>query len=184
MKYYILTWITVKIPSCLMAQVLVEPITVPKPISRIMTKYHPKLIAEDTATEIFSYLRDNLAWGEGVRSKYGFTRQAAPMQLGENEILDAIILDTFVKLEVTAARLLGIYVNYYRDGNDWCPNHTHKDTKQIVISLGATRHLQVGTKEYPMGNGDVIIFGASLHGVAKEPECKQGRISIALLMDK
>lgn len=153
-------------------------------MTRIMTEYHAKLIPKETANFVFGYLRDNIAWGEGVRSRKGFTRQATPMQLGEDQVLDFIVTEAFEQLKTPMPEVQFAYVNYYRDGNDWCPNHTHPGTKQMVISLGATRQLLVGKKKFPMGNGDVIIFGASLHGVEKEPECKEGRISIALFLNK
>src|SRR6185437_2683573 len=50
---------------------------------------------------------------------------------------------------------------------------------QCVISLGTTRILKVGKKNYQMGNGDIIFFGSSSHGVLKEPGITTGRISIA-----
>ena len=149
-----------------------------------MTKHHPKLIREDVATNVFIHLRDNIEWEDGVPSKKGFTRKAKPMQFGDDPVLDFIIFEAFEKLEINSRKLQFIYLNYYRDGEDWCPVHTHPGTKQMIISLGTVRQLLVGTKEYPMGNGDVIIFGASGHGIAKDPQCKEARIAIALFLDK
>jgi hypothetical protein len=78
--------------------------------------------------------------------------------------------------------ILGVYINYYRDGNDWTPNHSHPKQVQLIISLGATRTLTIGKKDYLMESGDVAIFGSSIHGIRKEPEVKEGRISIATFM--
>ena len=75
-------------------------------------------------------------------------------------------------------------LRYYRDGNDWTPNHTHKDTTQVIISLGTTRALTVGAKSYNMARGDVAMFGSSLHGVAKDTAVLDGRISIALFINR
>ena len=64
----------------------------------------------------------------------------------------------------------------------WTPNHSHKDTHQLVVSLGVTRTLQVGEKKYSMVNGSAIIFGSSIHGVPKDETVTGGRISIATFM--
>lgn len=153
-------------------------------VARISTQHYPKLIDPDQATEIYKYLRDNIAWVDGIRSRRGPTRKACPMALGQDDILDAVILETFHLLKMKEVKLVGIYLNYYRKGSDFTPNHSHPGMKQVVISLGATRVLTVGTKSYPMGNGDVIIFGSSVHGIPEDPTCQEGRISIALFIEK
>lgn len=152
--------------------------------TRVLTTYHPKIIDADGSTAIYEYLRDNIKWVDGIRSKQGFTRKAKPMTIGEDEILDSVIVQALNKIGVTEAAVYGIYLNYYRDGNDWTPNHSHPGMKQVVISLGATRTLTMGKGSHTMSNGDVIIFGSSIHGVPKDPNCKDGRISIAMFLAK
>lgn len=78
--------------------------------------------------------------------------------------------------------ILGVYLNNYENGLMYTPMHKHADTIQLVISLGATRTLKVGTKEYRMKNGDAVVFGSSIHGVPQEPSVTEGRISIATFM--
>lgn len=151
---------------------------------RIMTKYHPKLIDSDRATAIFEYLKNNIAWIDGINSYNGFTRKAKPMTLGENDIVDTIIAETFQLLGMKEIVLYGIYLNYYRNGEDYTPSHCHKGMKQLIISLGSTRTLIVGNKSYNMSNGDVIIFGSSMHGIPKDHNCNDARISIALFLNK
>lgn len=73
-------------------------------------------------------------------------------------------------------RYEGAYLNLYRDGRDI---HSHQ-TAQIVISLGATRVLKVGSKEYSTENGDMIIFGKSNHELLPDETVHTARISIAL----
>lgn len=150
----------------------------------VPTKYYAQVIEHHRSHLIFEYLRDNIEWIDGVKSYKGFTRKAKPISLGENDIVDAIIADVIQLIGMKQISLYGIYLNYYRDGEDYTPNHSHIGMKQIVISFGATRKLTVGTKSYNMCNGDVIIFGSSLHGVPKDPDCKDARISIALFLDK
>ncbi len=55
--------------------------------------------------------------------------------------------------------------------------------KQLIISLGESRTLTIGSKEYNMENGDVEIFGSSYHSVPKNPEITKGRISIAVFIN-
>ena len=52
----------------------------------------------------------------------------------------------------------------------------------MVISLGATRTLNVGKTAYQMHSGDLIMFGSDEHGVPREPQVLEGRISIATFM--
>lgn len=63
----------------------------------------------------------------------------------------------------------------------YTPNHSHRGTHQLVLSLGGERTLNVGKTEYVMRGGDAIIFGSSVHGVKKEPGAEP-RISIATFM--
>lgn len=151
----------------------------------IYTKYHPGLLTIDHATALYEYFKDNIAWEDGIKSRvHGFTRKAKPMQLGMDPVLDATITTVLTEMKIYRTGIYGVYLNYYRDGNDFTPNHSHPGMKQIVISLGASRQLTMGSSSYEMKNGDVIIFGSAIHGIPKEPRCKEGRISIALFLEK
>lgn len=77
---------------------------------------------------------------------------------------------------------MGICINYYVDGTMYAPNHSHKGSHQLVLSLGVTRTLTVCKKEFAMNNGSSIIFGGSIDGVSKEPLVSTGRISIAAFL--
>lgn len=151
---------------------------------RIKTVHFKGLLAKDVADELYDYLNQNIKWEDSIKAKakgYKPSRLGKALAVGENERVDETI---FAVLEAAKLpynlMLLGIYLNYYRDGNDMSPVHSHPKQCQVIISLGATRILTVGKKEYHLGNGDVIIFGSSPHGVPIMPEVKDGRISIAL----
>lgn len=151
------------------------------------TKYVEDLIDEETANNLYVTLHDTIQWEDGVKSKYGFTRKAKPLSLEDEDaqILLPYILEAIQKLKPSGVEtygILGIYLNLYEDGKMYTPNHSHPKQHQIVISLGAERTLKVGTKSFKMKNGSAIIFGASIHGVPKEPEVTKGRISIATFM--
>lgn len=134
------------------------------------------------ATNLYNSLLYGIEWEEGVRSKKGFTRMAKPLSYGETTEIDTIINKTLKLMTDTDYFIEGIYLNYYKDGESWTPSHTHPGTHQLVISLGATRLLQVNKRDILMENGDAVIFGSSAHGVPKDPTITEGRISIATFM--
>ena len=143
----------------------------------------------NTCDSLYDYLKDNIKWGEGIKSKNRHTRSAKSYN---PEDFIELIIDDFPEVVATISDIIvrfsgrkqwaGLYLNYYKDGNDWTPNHKHPGTTQIVISLGETRTFQYGKKDILSENGDIFIFGSGIHGVAKEPAVKKGRISIALFM--
>ena len=150
--------------------------------TRVMTKYYPEVIDQFSASRTYIYLKDNIKWEEGVRSKNGFTRLAKALSIGDNQVVDDILTQVLTKLGLhNQYAILGIYLNYYKDGTHYTPSHSHKGMTQLVVSLGTSRTLKVGAKDYRLNNGDAIIFGASAHSVPQE-NTNEGRISVATFM--
>lgn len=145
------------------------------------TIFKKEVINPDVATNLYNLLKWNIEWQDGVRSKSGFTRKAKPLCYGQMKEIDDIIDIALISLTNVQYDVESIYLNYYENGSSWCPSHSHKGTHQLVISLGETRTLKVGTKSYDMSNGDTIIFGSSAHGVPKD-NTVNGRISIATFL--
>jgi hypothetical protein len=145
------------------------------------TKYIKSVLDNESANELFQYLKNSIQWQEGIRSRKGFTRKAKPLEYGENTKVDNAIDKALQKFK-NKYNILGVYLNYYEDGNMWTPNHTHKGTQQLVLSLGCKCDLIIGKNTFTMENGSAIIFGSSIHGVPKDPSVTQGRISIATFM--
>lgn len=156
--------------------------------SRVVTRHFPGLINADVASSIYELLKKNVQWEEGIKSRKGFTRLAKSIDPSQVDDLVTSVVMELIETACTEAKMVGtfaihgVYINYYRDGDMWTPNHTHPKTCQMIISLGATRTLQVGKKNFKIKNGDAMIFGSAIHGVPKEPEVKEGRISIATFM--
>ena len=150
--------------------------------NRLTTKHVPSFLDEKEATELYNYLRDTVQWEDGIRSRHGFTRKAKPLQIGDVPRVDQVVFDAINNVCEKDYVLLGIYLNYYEDGKMYTPNHTHKGQHQIVLSLGATRTLNVGKKAFELRNGDLITFGSSIHGIPKDDTVQKGRISIATFM--
>ena len=141
---------------------------------------HP--VDDELARRLFLFLKFNMEWEDGPRSRKGYTRKAKPLNIGDIEEVDIVIMDSLTKVSKISYEIHGIYLNYYEDGNMWTPNHSHPGTHQLVVSLGATRTLTVGKKKYQMDNGDTVLFGSAIHGVPKDESVKHGRISIATFM--
>src|SRR3990167_1590017 len=158
--------------------------------TRISTSYHPKMISEDRATNLYNFLARKISWTAGVKSVQGFTRFAYSMGALYDEMLDTetanslydIMSGTLKTLGISPDMCLGAYLNWYKDGSHWTPNHSHKDRQQVIISLGATRRFELSKKSYNLGNGDVIVFGSGIHGIPKDPTVRTGRISIAMFL--
>nr|QBK84892.1 MAG: alkylated DNA repair dioxygenase [Pithovirus LCDPAC02] len=151
-----------------------------KPV-RCYTTFKENIISTNFATDLYEYLRDNITWEDGIKSRKGFTRKAKSLSMCDNPRIDSVIITALHELIKQEYAVLGIYLNYYRNGEMWTPNHSHKGTHQLVISLGATRTLNIAKKSYEMTNGSAIIFGSSTHGVPKDKSIN-GRISIATFM--
>lgn len=134
------------------------------------------------ADALFVVLKDEIPWEDGIKSKKGNTRKAYACNMGDFEEVDMAITQCLDKIAKIDYAILGVYLNYYRDGNDWTPNHNHPGSHQLVISLGATRQLDVAKKSYQMTSGSAIIFGSAQHGVPKIPDFAGERISIATFM--
>lgn len=151
--------------------------------TRCATEYKECVVAPDSAEAAYIYLRDQMQWREGVRSKRGPTRRACPLGPGDDAVVDNL---ANLAIEALATKynyvVAGIYLNYYEDGGMWTPNHSHPGSHQVVVSLGAERPLTVAGKTFMMKSGSAIIFGSATHGVPKFPTAAGGRISIALFL--
>lgn len=150
----------------------------------VKTQYFKEVFDKDNSVEMFNYLRYNTQWEEGIRSKKGFTRLAKSINPSEDDIILNILVTAFKKLNLKNLFVYGCYLNFYKDGEYYTPNHTHPGTIQLVISFnedGRERILTVGKKDYLLENGSCVIFGSSAHGIPKAKD-KKGRISIATFM--
>ncbi len=150
------------------------------------TQIFPSILPKDYADNLFSYLKNNVKWEAGVKSKrYGFTRLAKAIADIDSTfpILRDVIKFVMVNMKIDSLyEPYGIYLNYQQNKDHWTPMHSHADTIQMVISLGYTRDFVIGTKTYKLNSGDACIFGTSSHGVPKSKVDVGERISIAVFM--
>lgn len=165
----------------------VKTVKTVKTFKTVKTTVYRGLIDEKESKEMYKYIKKSVKWKNEIKSRgKNDTRKSCaypfPTYNPENEdsTISQFIISVFCKLKLPDnLEHLGVYLNYYKNGNDFTPSHSHQGQLQVVISLGATRKLIISKKEYYLKSGDVIVFGSSVHSVPKESDVKRGRISIA-----
>lgn len=154
---------------------------------RTKTTSYKNCIDSDRAWCLYYALEEGLPWAKTIKSKGKPTRFG--YALGDDidphlfYSINTLLNEVLDILKIDKSRCRNVYFNYYQNGNDFTPGHSH-ETDQVIISLGATRTLTIGKRKFPMNNGDVIVFGKSDHSVPKEPWITEGRISIALFLER
>lgn len=136
-------------------------------------------LSQENADSLFSFLTtiEDKEYDNNIKSKGKFTRYGKALTSEEYSIIYPYIES--VLNELKNFHVLGGYINKYSDGNMWTPNHSHKGTWQLVISVGATRDFLLSKKIRKVKHGDCILFGSSVHGIPKDETCTEERFSIA-----
>lgn len=159
-------------------------------MSRFSTQYYPSLIPRTEADQYYEYLRYTIPWSDGIYSTRAgrVTRQAYSMpstsiRTEYDRVLQGLITYCSARVTLPYSHItLGNYVNHYRNGQEWAPSHSHRGQVQMIVSLGTTRNLLIGSKTYPLHSGDVITFGSSTHQIPIQSKVSTGRISLATFM--
>ena len=161
-----------------------------KPMTLNLLMYRAHALDDSLATELYRRLLDMAPWkkADEIRSrKTGFTRKARKVGITDQLFIELIpYVEDILKTFGRSYAILGLYLNWYENGQSYTPSHTH-ETDQLVISLGATRILRVGSQDFPMKHGDAVLFGTQPHSVPQETlhtdsRFPEGRISIATFM--
>ena len=152
-------------------------------MSKCKTTFLKRAVDGDITSCAFGLIDSNTTWTEAPRSKLGRTRQGGQVRMDSfiGEFILNLVMGVMKKMSTQNYIIHGIYLSKYKDGRDWTPNHSHKGTHQLVISLGETRTLFVSKKPYPMEDGDAVLFGSAIHGIPKS-DSSGVRISIATFM--
>ncbi len=152
------------------------------------TQHVKGFIESKLATTLYNTLKTETKWHDAIKknSRKAFSVPSSSLLEYVPDVSGELlqIIQYGMLKHAPNTTLLGIYYNYYRNGNDHTPNHSHPGTIQMIFSLGETRKLIVGKKEIKMKNGDLAVFGSSIHGVPKEENRENGRISIALFLKR
>ena len=171
-------------PIKLIIEKPIKPIKLIKP--KTFTKHFKQLFTNQEATNLFDYLKNNVKWQNSIYSSKAkqITRLGKSVSINNDHMIKWSITEAIDRMKLDNYIICQTYVNYYRNGEDFAPNHSHPDTVQLIISLNepdGDRILNVGKNVYYLNNGDTIIFGSSTHGVPKQPN-KKARISVATFM--
>ncbi len=166
-------------------------------------RYYPSLIDPSEADGLFRYLLENTPWK--TETMWMYDREVdVPRLVYAYRPGDALPHQVAaVKTDVEAAlgeRFNSVGLNYYRSERDsvaWHNDHldelVHRPTIAL-LSLGATRRMQVRTKAQPRRMHSVDLEAGSLfvmsgraqefweHTVAKSPRPSDARISVAFRM--
>ena len=153
--------------------------------------YRAHAIKDSLASELYRRLLDMSPWLQSneIRSRRtGFTRKARKVGVDDPLFIELVpYVESVLKLLDRSYTILGLYLNWYENEQSYTPSHRH-ETDQLVIFLGATRILRVGSRDFSMEHGDAVLFGKQLHSVPRgnslpaSPRFPQGRISIATFM--
>lgn len=82
----------------------------------------------------------------------------------------------------STARGYTVKMNWYPDGVSQVTDHRH-DNWTILVSLGASRVLNIDYARISMDDGDVILFGTQKHGVPVAAPSQGGRLSLVLMFE-
>lgn len=158
-------------------------------MEKCKTQIIENAISKEEANNLYNYLKDNVPWVESIRSKKdkengGFTRLGCSIDIEDYPNIEVTLHNIINKISQNyKGYIIGdIYLNWYKNGTMWSPNHSHKGVHSLVISLGATRKFVLGKKVINVKNGDAVMFGTAVHGIPKQPEVTEGRISIAAFL--
>jgi alkylated DNA repair dioxygenase AlkB len=161
--------------------------------------YYPAVVGPEEASRLFEWLQANAAWSSETMWMYDHmvdvprlvARYAAgdlpPLLAAARERVEAFLGERFTS----------VGLNYYRDGRDsvaWHSDHLEEMPPQptiALLSLGATRRMQVRTKRRPRVVHGIDLDAGSLfvmsgrsqefweHTIAKSPRPSDARISVA-----
>lgn len=154
-------------------------------MSKVNTQHLQGIFPPDYSQLVYEYLLGGVKWHENVPSKDIYHTHLVATQ--DPNDADPFLLDiiqfVYDTLKITHYSMKGIYLNYYASGQEGDQNleqsHSPKSGLQVIISLGVTRTLRIGEKDYLLESGDVIVFDSSTYSVPIQPEIKEGRILIS-----
>ena len=140
----------------------------------------------------FNTLRDEIPWkivsygrGNPTRLTYHYPSQVSTNAMSEINKLIELVSTNYNK------KIVGVFMNYFRDGNDYIPYHrdNYGNLDVISLSLGESRDFFLkkdDTKEvtkYTLDEGDLFYLSNEqnklyTHSVPKRTKISNGRISI------
>lgn len=161
--------------------------------------YYPAVFDPDEATQLFRWLLENAPWSSETMWMYDRTVDVPRLVARyAAEDIPAPVDAARIRIEAfLGERFTSVGLNYYRDGNDSVAWHNDRiaelppEPTIALLSLGATRRMQVRTKRRPRTVHGIDLNAGSLfvmsgrsqdfweHTIAKSPRPTDARISVA-----
>ena len=150
----------------------------------------PAFIDEEIANELLELLKKNIQWEKFQLSPN--SRLVSRWQGSNSEHLNCLIEGFTVLIQQRfQTNVKGIFLNWYKDGSDYCPYHSHRYGANVyTISLGGTRDLLIkqngrGTRaeKFTLKSGDLYFMSNKMqsihkHSIPKRKKVNSERISV------
>lgn len=154
--------------------------------------HHQGILDKESCSELFSFLR-NIEY-----TSYPLSPNSRPVSyMGPADMIHPSLVNLKTSLELNFGVKISpqCFINLYRDGNDYCPYHSHPNfPDSFLISLGCTRDFLLkknGEKcqKFSMANGNILFVPKTVHkdhkhSVPKRKNVTGVRISIILYVEK
>lgn len=156
----------------------------------------PAFIDEEIANELLELLKKNIQWEKFQLSPN--SRLVSRWQGSNSEHLNCLIEGFTVLIQQRfQTNVKGIFLNWYKDGNDYCPYHSDRyGTNVYTISLGGTRDLLIkqngrGTRaeKFTLKSGDLYFMSNKMqsthkHSIPKRKKVNSERMSVVFFTAK
>lgn len=163
-------------------------------------RYYPTVVDYEQATKLFSFLIQEAPWTN--ETMWMYDHEVEVPRLVARYSSDEPLPEGLAVAKATVEKVLGerftsVSLNYYRNERDsvaWHSDHIEELVELptiALLSLGATRRMQVRTKQRPRRTYGVDLEPGSLfvmsghaqefweHTIAKSPRPSDARISVA-----
>lgn len=146
----------------------------------MVTMINENKIDSETCDLLMESLIKDVPWTCGILNKNGgISRLQCNLEMCDEETQENVI-DALIEFMTGEEHILSVYLNYYRDGSDYCPKHNHPGTKQMILSLGSSRQLNISDKKFILKSGTVIKFTDEYHWMYSQKHVFGSRISIVV----
>jgi len=150
----------------------------------------PNFIDDTKCNNLFNALVHNICW---QKINY-FKRSISHYTISDNNVDEMNELLTCIK-SLFSRNIVGAFLNYYQDGNDYAPYHSDKyNCDTYLVSLGTSRILRYKhnktseNTDYELTNGDLLFIPNEInnnykHSLLKRTKINTSRISILVFFE-
>lgn len=153
-----------------------------------------KFVSPNTAAILYNLLRENIIWKRFAPSPKSRWVDRWSLKGGTNSAeLDFLIECIMAQIHESWPVIIdpdAVFLNYYKDGNDYCPYHRDTYSAHIfTVSLGTTRDILIKANgpgradKITLESGDLYFMSHQMqadyqHMIPKRKNVSGGRISL------